>query len=177
VSRRVGPNQFAPLAATRPPAEAVSTRDTTKVPPPPESVRLQTGDRVPLEVMADRTGYITVFHVGPTGCLSLLYPDESLLGAVFTAPIIPANQALPVHELELTPPDGRERLLAVWSRMPLPLRLDRLTSLVEPKGKKSPVSRPYVATRDIKRIQQSVQELPPQDWQAVVLDLDHTTMS
>ena len=34
----------------------------------------------------------------------------------------------------MTPPAGRERLFAVWSRQPFPLRLDRLQSLVETAG-------------------------------------------
>ena len=37
-----------------------------------------------------------------------------------------------------------------------------------------PTSRPYVATRDMKRIQQSVQRLRPGDWHAVVLELEHS---
>ena len=73
----------------------------------------------------------------------------------------------------MTPPAGRERLFAVWTRQPLPLRLDQLHSLVERKHGDSPASRPYVATRDMKRVQQSVQQLRPEDWHAVVLELDH----
>ncbi len=73
----------------------------------------------------------------------------------------------------MTPPAGRERLFAVWTRQPLSLRLDQLHSLVERKNGDSPASRPYVATRDMKRVQQSVQQLRPEDWHAVVLELDH----
>ena len=36
-----------------------------------------------------------------------------------------------------------------------------------------PASRPYVATRDMKRVQQTVQQLRPEDWHAVGLELDH----
>jgi serine/threonine protein kinase len=174
VSRQTGLNKFVPIAATRASEEPVTTRDMSKVPPPPEQIRLRTGHRVRIEVVADRPGYITVFNIGPTGNLSLLYPDESLQGVVFRAPLLPANQTLQVVDVEMTPPAGQERLFAVWSRQPLPLRLDRLQSLVEPKGKRSPASRPYVATRDMKRVQQSVQQLRPEDWQAVVLELDHS---
>ena len=66
----------------------------------------------------------------------------------------------------MTPPAGRERLFAVWTRQPLSLRLDQLHSLVERKNGDSPASRPYVATRDMKRVQQSVQQLRPEDWHA-----------
>ena len=78
-----------------------------------------------------------------------------------------------VARVETTPPAGRERLFAVWSRQPLSLYLDQLHSLVEGREGDSPASRPYVATRDMKRVQQSVQQLKPKDWHAVVLELDH----
>ena len=172
VSRQVGPNKFVPVAATGPLREPPASRDVKVVPPRPEQVHLQTGDRVRIEVVADRPGYLTVFNVGPTGNLSLLYPDESLSGVVFAAPIVPANQTVQVLDVEMTPPAGRERLFAVWTRTPPPLRLDRLQSLVEPTGKKTPASRPYVATRDMKRVQQSIEQLSPEDWQAVVLELE-----
>jgi serine/threonine protein kinase len=173
VSRQVGPNKFVAIAATREPAEVLATRDMKKVPPPPNQVRLRTGDRVRIEAVCDRHGFITVFNVGPTGNLSLLYPDEPQPAGTFTAPILRANQTLQVMDVELTPPAGRERLFAVWSRQPLPLRLERLQSLVESKGKRTPTSRPYVATRDMKRVQQSVEGLPPEDWKAVSVQLDH----
>ena len=80
-----------------------------------------------------------------------------------------------IVDVEMTPPAGHERLFAVWTRQPLPLRLDQLHSLVERKHGDSPASRPYVATRDMKRVQQSVQQLRPEDWHAVVLELDHSS--
>jgi hypothetical protein len=55
----------------------------------------------------------------------------------------------------------------------LPLRPDGLPSLVGQGAE--PVSRPYKATRDMKRVQQSVQQLRPEDWYAVVLELDHVS--
>jgi hypothetical protein len=61
----------------------------------------------------------------------------------------------------LTPPAGRERLYAVWSRAPL--SRERLTDL----------GRPGVAVRDVQRVQEAVDELPPEDWRAVLLVLDH----
>jgi hypothetical protein len=45
--------------------------------------------------------------------------------------------------------------------------------VIERKNGESPASQPYVATRDMKRVQQSVQQLRPEDWHAVVLELDH----
>ncbi|MFI5453923.1 MAG: DUF4384 domain-containing protein [Isosphaerales bacterium] len=173
VSLQVGPNTFVPVAATRPRIELVATRDMKKVPPSPEQVRLQTGDRIRIEAVADRSGYLSVFNVGPTGNLNLLYPDESSPGAGLAPPIVPANRPLHVVDVEMTPPAGRERLFAVWTRQTLPMRLDQLHSLVKRREGDSPASRPYVATRDMKRVQQSVQQLRPEDWHAVVLELDH----
>jgi serine/threonine-protein kinase len=178
VSRQVGPQTFVPVAATHPlqPTGRV-TRDMKKVPPPPEQVRLRTGDRVRIEVRADRTGFLTVFNVGPTGTLNLLYPDGDPRFASPPAPVEP-NRPLHIVDVEMTPPAGRERLFAVWSRQPLPLRFDQLHSLVEGRGLRNgnpPRSRAYVATRDMKRVQQSVQQLRPEDRHVVVLELDHSS--
>jgi serine/threonine protein kinase len=172
VSRQTGPNKFVPVAASETAIDLPATRDTKTVPPAPERIRLQTGDRVRIEVTADNAGYLTVFNVGPTGNLSLLYPDESLRGTVFAAPVVPANRTVQVLDVEMTPPAGQERLFAVWTRMPPPLRLDRLQSLVEQAGKKTLASQPYLATRDMKRVQQSIEPLSPEDWHAVVLELE-----
>jgi serine/threonine protein kinase len=175
VNRQIGANKFVSVAATRAAAERIATRDMRKVPRPPEQVRFRTGDRVRIEAVCNRPGFLTVFNVGPTGNLSLLYPDESELGGTFPAPPVRPNQTLQIHDVEMTPPAGRERLFAVWSRRPLPLRLDRLQSLVETKGKKTPASRPYVATRDMKRVRQSVEGLPADDWTAVSVELEHVS--
>ena len=78
---------------------------------------------------------------------------------------------LQVVDVEMTPPAGRERLIAVWTRRPLPLRLEQLPSLVE--GGDLPGSRPYRATRDMRRVQQSLEGLDRNDRHAVVLELDH----
>jgi serine/threonine protein kinase len=164
VSRQVDCDTFVPVAATAPPAERF-LRDLRHVPPRPDQVRLRSGDRVRLEVEADRPGYVTVFNVGPTGNLNLLYPAEE------PAPLLPAHRTLHVLDVELTPPEGRERLFALWSRQPLPLRLDELRSLAEQET--VPGSGPARATRDMVRVQESVRQLPPADRHAVVLELDH----
>ena len=104
-----------------------------KVPPSPDQVRLRTGDRVRIEVRSDRPGFLTVFNVGPAGTLNLLYPDGDPQHASPPARIEP-NQPLHIVDVEMTPPAGRERLFAVWTRQPLPLRLDQLHSLVERKS-------------------------------------------
>jgi serine/threonine protein kinase len=166
VSREVDRCTVEPVASSEAPAERL-VRDFKKVPPRPRRVTLHTGDRVRVEVEADRPGYVTVFNVGPTGNLNLLHPPDP------AAPPPPLGPGRPLRilEVELTPPAGQERLFALWTRQPLPLRLEELRSLVE-RGE-APGAGAYRATRDMARVQQSVQQLRPEDRHAVVLELDH----
>jgi serine/threonine protein kinase len=169
VSRQVGSQIFVPIAASMQPRPAPPTRDMRRVPAAPGQARVRTGERVRVEVVADRDGYLTVFNVGPTGQLHLLHPDDTAQLAA-PRPIV-ANRPEQVVDVELTPPAGRERLVAVWTRRPLPLRLEQLPSLME--GGDLPASRPYRATRDMRRVQQSLEGLDGQERHAVVLELDH----
>ena len=146
------------------------TRDLEGVPPRREQIRLRSGDRVRIDVIADRAGFVTVFNVGPTGNLNLLYPDE--LSNYVSPPSVRANESLFVADVELTPPTGRERLFAVWSQIPLPLRARELLSLAEPNAHAA--SRPYRATRDMKPVKESVRRLSTEGCQAAVLELDHS---
>jgi hypothetical protein len=140
-----------------------------RVPPAPGQARVRTGERVRIEAVADRDGYLTVFNVGPTGGLNLLFPEDP---AQLAAPRpVAAHRPEQVVDVEMTPPAGRERLVAVWTRRPVPLRLEQLPSLAE--GADLPGSRPYRATRDMRRVQQSLEGLDRQDRHAVVLEMDH----
>jgi hypothetical protein len=163
----MGGGRYEPLATTHP-QRGVLTRDMKKVPRPPDQVRLRTGDRVQIELVADRPGYVGVFNVGPSGVLNLLHPLDLSNAA---AAAVAAQQPLLIGDVELTPPTGCERLFAVWSRSPLPLDPNELKSLAE--GGQVAGSRPYRATRDMKRVQQSMQQLRPDEWHAVSLELDH----
>ncbi|MEJ7636769.1 MAG: DUF4384 domain-containing protein, partial [Singulisphaera sp.] len=142
-------------------------RDMTRVPRPPELVTLRTGDRVRVEVVADRPGHVAVFNVGPTGNLNLLYPD----GPLGDPPTVEPHRPLHVPDIEMAPPTGRERLFAVWSRRPLPLHPEDLFGLVE-RGD-APGSVAYRATRDMRRVQDAVRQLRPGDYQVALLELDH----
>jgi serine/threonine protein kinase len=166
VSRQVDCRTCVPVASSHRQPESI-LRDLKRVPASPSRVELRTGDRVRLEVVADQAGYVTVFNVGPTGNLNLLYPPSP--GQV--PPLLPANEVLHILDVELTPPAGNERLFALWTRRPLPLRLEELRSLAE-QGE-LPRSAAYQATRDMVRVQQSVDRLPASDRHAVVLELDH----
>jgi serine/threonine protein kinase len=165
VSRR-GADGVVPVASSMRQPSAV--RDLKRVPRPPQFVKLRTGDRVSVEVRADQPGYVTVFNVGPTGNLNLLYPH----GPAEADSPVAAGQGLVVLDAELVPPAGRERLFAVWTRRPLGVRMEELLSLVE-RGD-VPASGAYRATRDMARVQQSVDALPAADRQAVVLELEHS---
>ena len=148
------------------------TESMKKVPRFPDQVRFNMGDRARIKVSASRPGFLTVINVGRTGTPNLLYPDGDLQRAGPPRPIEP-NRPLHIVDVDMTPPAGRERLFAVWIRQPLSLRIDQLQSLVERKEGDSPASLPYVATRDMKRVHQSVQQLKPENWHAVVMELDH----
>jgi serine/threonine protein kinase len=165
VSRQDATGTFTPVATTRPAAER-PMRDLRRVPPVPERADVRTGERVRIDVEADRAGHVVVFNVGPTGNVNLLYPERA---GTFAA--IEPGRPLQVLDIELTPPAGAERIFALWGRSPLPLRLDELAGLAT--GGARPTPGPYRATRDLKRLQESVRELRPEDWQSVVLELNH----
>ncbi len=129
---------------------------------------LRTGDRVRIEVIADHAGYVRVFNIGPTGNLNLLVPDDAAAGPTSIAP----HRPLHVVDVEMEPPTGRERLFAVWSARPLPLDAEQLMSLADGGAARS---RPYRATRDMKRIRQTMEHIPATEWHAVVLELEHTS--
>jgi serine/threonine protein kinase len=166
VSRQVAGSTYVPVAASEPrPGQVV--RDLKRVPPAPVRVRLRTGDRVRVEVETDRPGFLTVFNVGPTGNLNLLYPAGP--GDAEVAQPVLGGKPLHVLDAELTPPSGRERLFALWSRTPLSLRLDELLSV----AKGGEASGAYRATRDLIRVRRSVLQAAPSDCHTVVLELDH----
>jgi hypothetical protein len=167
VSREVGPGTYQPVTTTQPKTVGL-TRDMRKVPRQPEQACLRTGDRVRIEVVVDQPGYVTVFNVGPTGTLNLLYPDD--IKEPRPAPVEP-NRPLSVLDVEMIPPVGRERLFAVWSRTRLPIE----TALVAkaPEMEESNGSQAYHATRDMRRIRETISDVPSRNWHAVVLELDH----
>ena len=132
------------LAATAGETE-ILPREGRTVPAIPDRVTLHTGDRVRVSVVADRPGYLVVFNVGPTGRLNLILPPT------------PNDRPMPPMDVELTPPAGRERLVALWTQNPL-----RLEARSE-----------YEATRDLGRVEEMLERLPAEARQVVVLELDH----
>ncbi len=162
---------FQPIATSHhTPGPQRATRDLKRVPATPKTAAVRTGERVRIQAVLDREGYLTVFNIGPTGNLNLLYPEDA------TAP--PRKLAagtVDVIEVEFEPPVGKERVFAFWSRVPLPLAPNDLRGLIEDKNASETSA--YRATRDMRRVKDSVQKLPPNDWHAVGLELDHRTGS
>lgn len=70
VSRLEADGTYRPVAMSHTQAVGV-TRDLKRVPRPQEQVRLQTGDRVRIEVITNQPGHVAILNVGPTGNLNL----------------------------------------------------------------------------------------------------------
>ncbi|WP_435012019.1 serine/threonine-protein kinase (plasmid) [Tundrisphaera lichenicola] len=168
VSRHDDRHAFTPVVATHPPPDR-QVRDMKRVPPPPASVTLRTGDRVRIEVVADRPGYATVYNIGPSGNLNLLYPSNLHPGASRTP--LQVDRPLQILDVQLAPPTGIERLFAFWTREQLPLRLDEVHALVE--SGIAPTSASYRGTRDMVRIQEAVRQMSREDWRVAVLEIEH----
>jgi hypothetical protein len=155
VLRIIGPSQYQAVASTH--HRPTVLRDMRRVPDDPERVTLRTGDRVRIEVSCDHDGYITVLNVGPEGTINLLYPDSRQ-----SAQRVRSQRPLLIADVQMTPPAGTERLYAIWNRTPLAVA--QLSDLV----------RPAPALRDMRRVQDKLEELRPEDWHAVMLELEHT---
>jgi serine/threonine protein kinase len=165
VRRRDADGSYRQVATTRP-SEPRVRRDVKKVPPTPAQMPVRTGERLRVEVTASAAGFLTVFNVGPTGNLNLLCPDSHAAGQQ-----VAANQTLPIVEVELEPPTGRERIVALWSRRPWTGALSQLASLAEQSVDDPP--RSYRASRDLKLVRQAAMQLAPEEWRVAVVELDH----
>ncbi len=139
-----------------------------------EGVRLRTGDVVRVVAESERAGYVTVFNVGPTGDLNLLHPGE--LGGPASA--MAPGRPVEAPEVEMQPPAGTERLFALWTARPLPLREADLRAAAS--GQAPAPSPEYAATRNMARLKQAVQGLKqavqglrPEEWATAVLEVEH----
>jgi len=143
VSRQAGPGEWRHLRVDIPPLSG--TRDMRKNPRLPDGGQVRTGDWVRVEVTADRSGYVVVYNVGPSGNLSVLYPDHSTR---LNVPDVKPGRPLQVTEVQLDPPAGTERLIAVWSAMPLALSADDLRRLADDEVDERPSK---INSRDMRR--------------------------
>ena len=165
VQRQDEDNIYRPIARTKG-SRRQAMRDMKKLPAQPDKVALNTGDHIRVSVSADQDGFITVFNVGPLGSLNMLFPDEDT-----DQSILEAKTQLHIVDVEITPPIGRERLIAIWSRKQLSKGADVLTVLA-PSLRST--SESYRATRNIQLVRSKVDSLSKTDWAAVVLELEHT---
>ena len=148
VSRVLSGGVF-PIASTHP--TPMTLRDLRRVPDDPDRVVLRTGDRVRVEVVCDRAGFLAVLNVGPSGNVHLLQPEQA----------VRPGEARHLFDVELIPPTGRERLYAIWTRHAA--TVPQLAELV----------RPGTTLRDMVRVHDALTRLPEEDWHAVLLELDH----
>jgi hypothetical protein len=164
IYKEQSPGRLVPIAAQAPaaPATGVRLRDLRRVPPAPPKVELHTGDRVCIDIVADREGYVTVYNIGPRGGLNLLHPDDP----ASLPPRLQAGQTLRLTDIVLTPPTGQERVFAVWTRQAS--TLDRLLTLALPPGSTAGSQ----ATRDLQRVKSSL-DRPSTEWHVTVLELLH----
>ncbi len=150
---RLAGGAYVPLGWTHPRA---ALRDLRRVPEGADRVTLRTGDRVRLLVECGRAGYLTVFNVGPSGTLNVLWPTS-----LDRPTRQEAGVPLLVADIEVTPPAGLERVYAVWSARPLE------------RAQLADLSRPKMALRDMVRVQAAVDALRPEEWHAAVLEMTH----
>ena len=137
-------------------AAPMSLRDLRRVPDDPDRVILRTGDRIRVDVMCDRPGFLAVLNVGPGGNVHLLLPEQGRAAQ----PVHP-GEARHLFDVVLIPPTGRERLYAIWTRQAATAA--QLADLI----------RPGALLRDMVRVQDALAALPEADWHAVMLELDH----
>ena len=146
---RILPEGIRPIASTH--GSPMVLRDLRRVPDEPDRVTLRTGDRVRVEAVCDRPGFLAVLNVGPSGNLHLLLGEQ---------PVRP-GEARHLFDVEMIPPTGRERLYAIWTRHAA--TLPQLADLI----------RPGATLRDMVRVQDMLAGVPEEDWGAVMLELEH----
>jgi hypothetical protein len=146
---RILPTGLSPIASTH--ALPMTLRDLRRVPDDVDRVSLRTGDRVRVDVVCDRAGYLAVLNVGPGGNLHLLHHEQA----------VRPGEARHLFDVELIPPTGRERLYAIWTRHVA--GVSQLADLI----------RPGATLRDMVRVQDALGRMPEEDWRAVLLELDH----
>jgi serine/threonine protein kinase len=161
VSRRMPDGSFQPVIATQAVRQR-RTRDMKAVPPEPDKAVLKNGDLVRVEAAAARSGHLFIINIGPGGNLNMLRPRSPQQSSA-----VEGSSAVHICDVEIVPPEGTERLIAVWS--PQPLSRDQLADLLEPVGQST--SGPHRATRDMKALDSSFRE--DTECEVAVLELEH----
>lgn len=171
ISREASPGRWESVAGIRRSTGRLQ-RDMRRVPREPESVQVRTGEWVRIEVTADRDGFVTVFNIGPTGNLNVLYPDRPTVSG--SVPDIRAGRPLLISDVVFEPPAGRERVFAVWSQVPLDLTERTLRSLTVQNESGVTGSRPYRASRDMRKVKDVLAAIEPVNRDVAILELVHS---
>ncbi|MFM8189023.1 MAG: serine/threonine-protein kinase, partial [Pirellula sp.] len=137
-------------------------RDLKKI--TPSSVCVKTGERVKIRVTADRSGYLTVLNVGPTGNLNIL--EENLW--------VGASGGKWECETVVEPPTGRERIFAIWTENPFSASESSQSGNLPiehfARDSTGPARR---ATRDLVRIDKSARTQREMSRSVAVIEIDH----
>jgi hypothetical protein len=134
------------------------------------SRRLRTGDLVRIESVASADGHQTILLLGSSGALEVVLPRPNAEANFFAAG--QRHRLL----LQLTPPQGRERVLVVWSRKNIRQSVREWQRWLEQRGEElvpptSPGRR--LGVRGLEVVG-SAPGLPPQgEWRALVIPLAH----
>jgi hypothetical protein len=160
VDIETGEGGFEPLRPLQPPVER-QVRDLKIVPVRPPQIAARTGDRLRITAQAATAGYLAIFNVGPTGNLNFLLGQTRFAAVAEDRPIV-------VSPISVADPPGIERIVAVWS--PIPVH-DFLPSLLS-EGQ-LPTSRGYRATRDLIALAEQVAAARSEPLVVQTLELNH----
>jgi hypothetical protein len=133
-------------------------------------LRLRTGDLVRIESAALADGYQTVLLLGSSGALEVVLPRPNAEVNFFAAG--QPHRLL----LRLTPPQGRERVLVVWSRSNIRRSVHEWQRWLERCGEvfvEPATLAPKQAIRGMELIGSAPGQPPQGDWRALVIPLVH----
>jgi hypothetical protein len=167
------PQEPAPVRLQAALALAPSANPDSFTPLSPQELprrRLRTGDLVRIESVATADGHQTILLLGSAGGREVVLPRPNAEDNLFAAG--QRHRLL----LRLTPPEGRERVLVVWSREDVRRSARAWQRWLERQGEEL-VPMASLAPRQAVRgmeVLGSAPGLPPQgSWRALVISLDH----
>ena len=150
-----------------------SRRDLAYVARRPPSVRVLNGDSLRFRVSAGADGFVTLLNVGPTGTLSVLVPNPDL-------PELRVRSGVSVHfpppeagEIEVRPPEGPERIIAIWTRHRPGLAPEELYRRVMSGEAVPSDAETYCSTRQLVYVSRKLRDLDPADATWRLVEIDH----
>jgi serine/threonine-protein kinase len=134
--------------------------------------RLRTGDLVRIESVASANGYQTILLLGSAGEVEVVLPRPNAEANFFAAG--QRHRLL----LRLTPPQGRERVLVVWSRDDVRGSAREWREWLERRGEafvRTAAQTPGPAVRGMEVLGSAPGLAPQGSWRALVLSLEHAS--